>query len=94
MEALWAIISVATIVVGFIGVMSVSDDDSPMWQIVAFGATFVLGIALLIGYAVHYNDRPLDCETLVETLVTIGDVEICIPTPDAVDIVEEYQSAE
>ena len=94
MEALWAIIAVATIAVGFIGALAICDDASPMWQFVTFWATFVLGISLLIGGAVHYKDRPLDCETLVETLATIGDVEICIPPPDAVDIVEEYQNPE
>lgn len=92
MESLWVIISVATIAVGFFGALAVSDDGSPMWQFVVFGVTFVLGIALVIGGAVYYEDRPLECETFVETMVSVGDVEICMPTPDAVDLVEVYQS--
>lgn len=34
----------------------------------------------------------LECETLVETMVTVGDVEVCVPTPDAIDFLEVYQS--
>ena len=60
---------------------------------VAFGTGLFLLLLLFVVGAVLKSERDrLECETLVETMVTVGDVEICMPTSVAVDLVEEYQS--
>ena len=63
-------------------------DGDPM-ALVAAVFLIVLSCALLLIY--KDNQNKLECETLVETMVTVGDVEICMPTSEAVDLVEVYQ---
>jgi len=86
------VLSILLIGVGFaLGFGNVGHGGSMVAYLAGIGC-MLLGSGLVVFTSAKYDDKPLRCETLFETMVQVGDVEICVPTPDAMDLVERYQN--